>query len=141
MKNLTGKMNFTGIRALGANALLALLLLPASASALQAEAAKQAQKYKVTASVEHLGEVVAAPIIIVEEGTTARVFRGEADEPPDFTMGVLVQSRDGDEVQISLDYSSGNLSAQPNLVVPLGKPYQTSTKKVVLNLQVDLYED
>lgn len=141
MKNLTGTMKLTGIRALGTSALLALLLLPASASALQVEDAKQAQKYKVTASVEHLGEVVAAPVMVVEEGTAARVFRGEADEPPDFTMGVLVQSRDGDEVQISLDYSSGNLSAQQNLVVPIGEPYRTSTEKVVLNLQVDLFED
>lgn len=95
----------------------------------------------MTASVIHLGEVVAAPIIVVEEGKTARVYRGEGDDPPDFTMGVLIQSRDENEVQISLDYVSGNVSAQPNLVVPIGEPFQTSTKKLLLNLQVDLLED
>lgn len=118
--------------------MIALAFVGVARPALAEESAPPAQKYKVTASMVHLGEVVAAPVIIVEEGITTRIYQGE---PPNYTVGVLIQSSDGDEVQISLDYSSGNLSAQPNLVVPIGEPYQTSTEKMVLNLQVDLYED
>ncbi len=106
--------------------------------ALLSTPALAAQKYRVTVSLVHLGEVVAAPVIIAEEGQTTRIYR---DDPPNFTMGVLIQTMDDGQLQVSMDYSSGNLSAQPNLVVPIGEPYQTSTKKVILNLQIDPIED
>lgn len=109
---------------------LALLLLAGPVLA--------AQKYKVRASVVHLGEVVAAPVIIVEEGEAARVHQVG---PPNFTMGVIIYPIKGDQVQVSLDYSSGRVTANPSVVVPIGEPYQTSTDKLVVNLQIDLYEE
>lgn len=97
-----------------------------------------APKYTVSASLVHLGEVVASPVMVVEEGVTTRIHHGE---PPHFTMAVLIHPMDDEQVQVSLDYSSGNLSAQPNLVVPIGEPYQTSTEKLLLYLQIDPFEE
>lgn len=121
-----------GAQATGAGILLGLGLL------LLAGPVLAAQKYKVTASMVHLGEVVAAPVIIVEEGTAARIDQGES---PNFTMGVVVYPLKGDQVQLSMDYTSGSVSATPSVVVPIGEPYQTSTDKLVVNLQVDLFEE
>ncbi len=112
--------------------LLTLALLMFTGPALAA------QKYQVTASVVHLGEVVAAPVVIVEEGQAARVHQVG---PPNFTLGVVIYPIKPDQVQISLDYSSGRVSANPSVVVPIGEPYQTITDKLVVNLQIDLYEE
>lgn len=130
-KNKTGG---EGARGAGTVTIQLLML----ALVLCAGPAFAAQKYKVTASMVHLGQVVAAPVIIVEEGEAARIHQVG---PPNFTMSVVIYPIKGDQVQISLDYSSGSVSASPSLVVPIGEPYQTSTDKLVVNLQIDRHEE
>jgi len=90
-------------------------------------------QYEIRAAVTHLGEVIAQPLLIVRESETARVHQGD---PPNYTMGLLVRPHDEDEVLLSLDFFSGRIQMQEDLVVPLDEPYQLVTEKLLIDLRV-----
>lgn len=93
-------------------------------------------QYRVAATVTHLGETVAAPIIIVEENTTASVERNDPEQGH-FRMAILIRPHAGDEVSVSLSYRSGKVSAQPNVIVPLGEDYEVTANKLLIGLRID----
>jgi hypothetical protein len=109
--------------------LLMLLGFSFSGSVLAAE------KYRVGAQVFHLGELIAQPVIEVEEGETTGGFYSVPGESQ-YTFVVLVRAAADDQVFISLQFSSGKLNIQPNLLVDIGKQTPATIDKVRLVLRV-----
>jgi hypothetical protein len=116
--------------------LAALVLVIFLVLAVQAAAATP--QYFIAAKVTHLGEVVAEPSMQLEENATARVH---LESPSHSTMAARIRPANPGEVFLSMDFSSGKLSMQEDLVVPLGQPYRLTTDSLAIDLQVDLVED
>ena len=76
----------------------------------------------------------------VEEGETAA---GEysVEGSGHYKIVVLVRPATDGQVSISLQYSSGNLNIQPNLMVDIGQPTSATIKKVRMNLLVEKIEE
>ena len=109
--------------------LLALLGLSFTGSVLAAE------KYRVSAQVFHLGELIAQPVIEVEVGKTTG---GQYSVPGEsqYTFVVLVRPAAENMVFISLQFSSGKLNIQPNLLVDIDKQTSATIDKVRMVLLV-----
>ncbi len=79
-----------------------------------------AEKYRVSVQVYRLGELIASPVMLVEEGETSGgtvSIPGEAQ----YKFVVLVRPVADDQVSISLEWTSGKITLQPNLLVDIGK--------------------
>lgn len=102
-------------------------------------ASATAPQYRISATVSHLGEVVASPVFIVEEGQTMSVEQ-RAPDGGNYKLSILVRPHPGKEVSVSLSYSAGKLSAQPNVIVPLGEDYEVTSGKLLIGLRIDPVE-
>jgi hypothetical protein len=94
-----------------------------------------ADKYRVSAQVFHLGEMIAQPVIDVVEGDT---IGGTYTVPGEsrYTFVVLVRPIAENKVSVSMQFSSGKINIQPNLVVDIGQEISATIDKVRLNLLV-----
>ena len=95
-----------------------------------------AERYLVKAQFYHLGELVGKPMIEVQEGETAA---GEFSEEgkAQYKIVVLVRPLADGQVYVSMQFSSGKLDIQPNLMADIGKPRSATIKKVRMNLLVE----
>ena len=95
-----------------------------------------AERYLVKAQFYHLGELVGKPVMEVEEGqTSAAEFSEEGKAQYKFV--VLVRPVADGQVYVSMQFSSGKLDIQPNLMADVGKPRSATIKKVRMNLLVE----
>lgn len=96
--------------------------------------------YRVSAQVIRLGQVIAQPLMIVEEGQTT----GATYTAPDkisYKFVVLVRAAGDDQVSISLQYTSGNVHLQPNLLVDIDKPAAVTIDKTRMTILVERASD
>lgn len=100
-------------------------------------AAEEAKQYRVSSEILHLGQVLAAPVLLVppdEAVAASHLVPGESQ----WRYVVKVSPATDDQVHVSLEFSSGNLQVQPNFLVELGSAFSASVdNKVLLRLQVD----
>ena len=92
-------------------------------------------KYRVSLQVFSLGELLAQPVMVVEEGQTTSgsySMPGEAQ----YKFVVLIRPASDDQVSVSLQFSSGKINLQPNLLVDLNKQTAVTIDKTRLNLLV-----
>ncbi len=95
-----------------------------------------AEKYRVSARFYHLGELIGKPMLEVEAGVTA----SGAWTPPgwgQYTVVALVRPVADGQVYVSMQFSSGNIRIQPNLLAAIGKPASATVKKVLVELLVE----
>jgi hypothetical protein len=99
-----------------------------------------ADMYRVSAQFFHLGELIGAPMMEVEEGeTSAGEYSVEGEGH--YKIVVLVRPIADGRVYVSMQFSSGKLDIQPNLLVDIGQPRSATIKKVRLNLLVEEIEE
>lgn len=95
-----------------------------------------AERYLVKAQFYHLGELIGKPMMEVEEGETAAGEFSEVGEAQ-YKIVVLVRPVADGQVYVSMQFSSGKLDIQPNLMADIGKPRSATIKKVRMNLLVE----
>ena len=95
-----------------------------------------AQMYRVSAQFYHLGELIGKPMMEVEVGETSA---GEysVEGKSQYKIVVLVKPIADGQVYVSLQFSSGNIDIQPNLMADLGKTRSATIEKVRMNLLVE----
>ena len=95
-----------------------------------------ADRYRVSSQFFHLGELIAKPMMEVEVGeTTAGTFSDEGEGH--YKIVVLVRPVADDEVYVSMQFSSGKINIQPNLLADIGQPRSATIKKIRMNLLVE----
>ena len=95
-----------------------------------------ADRYRVSSQFFHLGELIAKPMIEVEEGETAAgTFSDEGRGQ--YKIVVLVKPVADDQVYVSMQFSSGKIDIQPNLLADMGQPRSATIKKIRMNLLVE----
>ena len=95
-----------------------------------------AEIYRVSAQVYRLGELIANPVMLVEEGETSGgtvSIPGEAQ----YRFVVLVRPAADDQVSISLEWTSGKITLQPNLLVDIDKETSVTIDKSRIVLLVE----
>ena len=108
-----------------------LILLVALAFTSLAVTAAEAPRYSVGVRVLHLGQVLAAPLMVIEEDqAVAATYQvpGEAH----WRYVAKVSPATASQVNLSLEFNSGNIEVQPNLLVELGEPFSTVVDDKVL---------
>ena len=95
-----------------------------------------AERYLVKAQFYHLGELIGKPVMEVEIGETTS---GEFSEPgkAQYKIVVLLRPIADDQVYASLQFTSGKLNIQPNLLADIGQPVSATIKKVRMILLVE----
>lgn len=92
--------------------------------------------YRVTVEVFSLGELIGNPMMVVEEGKTTAGNYSEANSAQ-YKFVVLVREAGDDQVSISLQFSSGKINLQPNLLVDLSKQASVTIKKTRMTVLVE----
>jgi len=92
-------------------------------------------RYRVSAQVFHLGEMIAQPVIDVVAGKTTGGTYSVAGESQ-YTFVVLLRPMTDDKVSVSMQFSSGKIDIQPNLLVDIGKETSATIDKIRLMLMV-----
>lgn len=111
-------------------------LLVLGLALLGASSVFAADRYRVSSQFYHLGELIAKPMIEVEEGeTTAGTFSDEGRGQ--YKVVVLVKPVADEQVYVSMQFSSGKINIQPNLLADIGQPRSATIKKVRMNLLVE----
>jgi hypothetical protein len=87
-----------------------------------------ADRYRVSTQVFHLGEMIAQPVIDVVEGKTTGGTYSVPGESR-YTFVVLVRPIANDKVSVSMQFSSGKIDIQPNLVVDIGQETSATIDK------------
>jgi len=92
-------------------------------------------KYRVSLQVFSLGELIAQPVMVVEEGQTTS---GSYSMPGEvqYKFVVLIRPVTDEQVSVSMQFSSGKTELQPNLLVDLNKQTAVTIDKTRLNLLV-----
>ena len=95
-----------------------------------------AERYLVKAQFYHLGELIGKPVMEVEIGETTA---GEFSEPgkAQYKIVVLLRPIADGQVYASLQFTSGKLNIQPNLLADIGQPVSATIKKVRMYLLVE----
>lgn len=95
-----------------------------------------AEKYQVSTQFISLGEVIANPTLVVTEGETlGGTYSVEGDA--EYKIVILLRRAADEEVSISLQFTSGNINIQPNLLVELDKEIsRTIDDKILMKLLV-----
>ena len=95
-----------------------------------------AEKYLVKTQFYHLGELIGKPMMEVVVGETTS---GEFSEEgmAQYKIVVLVRPVADGQVYVSMQFSSGKLDIQPNLMADIGEPRSATIKKVRMNLLVE----
>lgn len=98
-----------------------------------------ADKYRLSVRFFHLGELIASPMIELEEGQTAAgsYFPQGWGQ---YTVAALVRPAADGQVYVSMQFSSGKIDVQPNLLVDIGKPASATIDKIRLELLVEKIE-
>jgi hypothetical protein len=95
-----------------------------------------ADRYRVSSQFFHLGELIAKPMMEVEVGeTTAGTFSEEGKGH--YKVVVLLRPVADDQVYVSMQFSSGKINIQPNLLADIGQPRSATIKKIRMNLLVE----
>lgn len=95
-----------------------------------------AERYRVSAQFYHLGELIGKPMMEVELGeTTAGEYSDEGEAH--YKIVVLVKPVADEQVYVSMQFTSGKIDIQPNLLADIGKPRSATIKKVRVNLLVE----
>ena len=95
-----------------------------------------ADRYRVSAQFFHLGELIGKPMMEVEMGeTTAGEYSAEGYGH--YKIVVLLRPVVEDQVYVSMQFSSGKIDIQPNLIADIGKPRSATIKKIRMNLLVE----
>ncbi|MDH4019327.1 MAG: hypothetical protein OEU84_06970 [Xanthomonadales bacterium] len=111
-------------------------LLVLGLALLGASSVFAADRYRLSSQFYHLGELIAKPMIDVEEGETiAGTFSDEGRGQ--YKVVVLVRPVADEQVYVSMQFSSGKLNIQPNLLAGIGQPRSATIKKVRMNLLVE----
>ncbi len=116
------------------------LLLSAVLALLVAGNVVAAEKYRVSARFFHLGELIGKPMLEVEEGISA-AGSWSPQGWGQYTVAALVRPVADGQVYVSMQFSSGNIDIQPNLLVDIGKPTTVTVKKVLLEVLVEEIDD
>jgi hypothetical protein len=119
----------------GLSRLNAILLLVMVLALLTSGTAFGAGKYQVFMQFYHLGELIAKPAIEVEEDKTTA---GTVAQPgkSQYKIVVMVRPAAKDKVFVSLQFSSGKIDIQPNLLVDIGEQTPATVDKVRLNILI-----
>ncbi len=94
-----------------------------------------ADRYRVSTQVFHLGEMIAQPVIDVVAGKTTGgkySVQGESE----YTLVVLLRPVATEKVSVSMQFSSGKINIQPNLLVNIGEETSAAIDKTLLKLMV-----
>lgn len=95
-----------------------------------------ADKYRVFTQFISLGEVIAKPVLEVTEGETVGgtySVTGDAQ----YKVVILLRNVADNEVMVSLQFTSGNIDIQPNVLVELDEEFTgTFDDKVIMKLLV-----
>ena len=95
-----------------------------------------ADRYRVSAEFYHLGELIGKPTLEVEVGeTTAGTYSGEGEAQ--YKIVVLLRPVADGQVYVSMQFSSGKIDIQPNLLADIGKPRSATIKKIRMTLLVE----
>ena len=94
-----------------------------------------AEKYTLSAQVFHLGEMIAQPVLDVVAGETIGVDYS-APGVSRYRFVVLVRPVNDEMVSVSMQFSSGKINIQPNLLVDIGRERTAVVDKVLLKLVV-----
>ena len=99
-----------------------------------------AEKYRVTVQVFNLGQSIGHPVMDVEEGQTAR---GTYSVPgsAQYTFAVLVRATADNQAMVSVQFTSGKINIQPNLLVDIGQEMSTTIDKTRMSLLVEEIEE
>lgn len=95
-----------------------------------------AEKFRVFANVYSLGELIAQPVMIVEEGKTTSASYSVPGQAQ-YKFIVLIRPTADEEVSVSLQFTSGNITIQPNLLVVLNQQTAVTVEKVRMVLLVE----
>ena len=99
-----------------------------------------AERYRVRAQFFHLGELIGKPMMEVKLGeTTSGEYSAEGGGH--YRIVVLVRPVADEQVYVSMQFSSGKIDIQPNLLADIGKPRSATIKKVRMNLLVEEIKD
>ena len=113
----------------------AFLCLFLAAGLIWSHGSFASDKYLVHARVFHLGELIAQPVLEVDANeTSGGTFTSKAGRQ--FTIAVLLRPMAEERAYVSMQFSSGSIDIQPNLLVDIGKERSATIKKVRLSLQV-----
>ena len=95
-----------------------------------------ADRYRVSAGFYHLGELIGNPMLEVEVGeTTARTYSREGEAG--YKIVVLLRPVADGQVYVSMQFTSGKIDIQPNLLADIGKPRSATIKKIRMTLLVE----
>ena len=95
-----------------------------------------ADRYRVSAEFFHLGELIGKPMMEVTLGeTVAGEYSSEGEGH--YTIAVLLRPVADGQVYVSMQFSSGKIDIQPNLLADIGKARSATIKKVRMNLLVE----
>lgn len=95
-----------------------------------------AERYRVSAQFFHLGELIGKPMMEVKLGeTTSGEYSAEGEGH--YRIVVLVRPVADEQVYVSMQFSSGKIDIQPNLLADIGKPLSATIKKIRVNLLVE----
>lgn len=91
--------------------------------------------YRVEARFFHLGELIAAPAIDVRSNETTSASYSEPGKSQ-YKFVVLVRPSGENGVSVSMQFSSGKINIQPNLLLELGEETSATIDKVRLKVKV-----
>jgi heat shock protein HslJ len=94
------------------------------------------EMYRVSAQIFRLGELIGSPVMLVEEGeTTGGTYSapGEAQ----YRFVVLIRPVADDQVSASLEFTSGKITIQPNLLVDINKETSVTIDETRMVLLVE----
>lgn len=91
--------------------------------------------YRVSASFFHLGELIAAPQFNVRADETTSASYSKPGKSQ-YKFVVLVRPQAKGEAYVSMQFSSGKIDIQPNLMIKLGEEASATIDKVRITLMV-----
>jgi len=95
-----------------------------------------ASAYRISTQFFHLGELIGEPVLELEEGETAAgTYTSESFGQ--YTIAVLLHPVAENQLYVSMQFSSGKIDIQPNLMVDIGQPRSATVDKIRLNLLVE----
>lgn len=112
------------------------LILTAGLALLVTSNAFSDPVYRVSTQFFHLGELIGQPVLELEEGETVAGSYSEQGFGQ-YKIIVLVHPIAENQLYVSLQFSSGKIEIQPNLMVDIGQPRSATVDKIRLNLLVE----
>lgn len=95
--------------------------------------------YRVSAQFYHLGELIAAPQFNVRGDETTSASYSKPGESQ-YKFVVLVRPQAVGEAYVSMQFSSGKINIQPDLMVKLGEETSATINKLRLTILVQAVE-